>query len=186
MARAKPLDVARARVAWSRNPKETSYEGKVSEREHIRQYSQRSQGARSWGPHRPFINSLAFTLRIMETQMIWLCFKRTPLEFSRGTIYVMQWVKESSVVTALAWVAAVVQVQSPAQELPHAAGAAKKKKLSTVGKIQIGQWEREDWEDASLPWVVRRGLSKQWWEAGNYAELQQKHTHKRIGPKMSL
>ena len=38
-----------------------------------------------------------------------------------------QLVKGSSFITAVAWVTAVVQVQSLAQELPHAMGTAKKK-----------------------------------------------------------
>ena len=39
------------------------------------------------------------------------------------------WVKGSGVVTAVAWVSAVAWVQSLTQELPHVAGAAKKRKL---------------------------------------------------------
>ena len=39
-----------------------------------------------------------------------------------------QWVKDPGVVFAVALVAAVVQFQSLAQELPHAAGTGKKRK----------------------------------------------------------
>ena len=38
--------------------------------------------------------------------------------------FVMQWVKNPGIVTAAAWVDAVVQVQSVTWELPHAAEAA--------------------------------------------------------------
>ena len=38
-----------------------------------------------------------------------------------------QWVTDPVVVTAVAWVTAVVQVQSLAWEIPHAMGAAKNK-----------------------------------------------------------
>ena len=39
-----------------------------------------------------------------------------------------QWVKGSSAVIAVAWVTAVAQVQSLAQELPHAIGMAEKRR----------------------------------------------------------
>ena len=65
--------------------------------------------------------------------MIWgdLCHPSGP-QFSHlkmgelGSSLVAQWFKDLAL--SLAWVAAVVQVISLAQELPHAMGVAKKKK----------------------------------------------------------
>ena len=43
----------------------------------------------------------------------------------------VQWVKDLAVVTAVAWVAAVVQIRSLAQEPPHATRTAKKTNKQT-------------------------------------------------------
>ena len=49
----------------------------------------------------------------------------------------MQWVKGSGIATAVAWVAAVVWVQSLAQELPYAWGVAIKSLMNSDQCIYI-------------------------------------------------
>ena len=56
------------------------------------------------------------------------CTNQQLLEESLGSSLVAQWVKDLALFTAMAWVTAMVQVQSLAQELLHVTGTAKKGK----------------------------------------------------------
>ena len=63
---------------------------------------------------------------IVSDVKLMLTVKILGLKWGKGGILLRQWVKGSTIFTAVAQVAAVAQVRSLAEKLPHAMGMARK------------------------------------------------------------